>query len=127
MLFFSRKQKVHLSPRLARTIGQAGIPAGGYFGQIAVVLGLGILLSYLFFGTGAGNKSASQAADLNNGEVLGIQMPGLLNYVVQSGDTLLGISQKYNVYWMTVVEENELQSPYTLKPGQILRIPLPRN
>lgn len=127
MGFFKPKQKVHLSPRLARTIGKPTIPASYYLGQIALVLGLGAIVSYMFLGSAKPGKSLSQASD-QNGQVLGAQTANrVVNYQVAPGDSLLGISQKFGVYWMTIVEENLLKAPYNLKAGDLLRIPLPRN
>jgi hypothetical protein len=44
-------------------------------------------------------------------------------YTVQQGDTLFNISQKFNIDWTTLATLNNLKSPFTLKPGQIINIP----
>lgn len=126
MGFFKPRTKVHLSPRLARTIGKPTIPNSYYLGQIALVLVLGAIVTYMFLGSSGPQRSASQAKEAN-GEVLGVQASNVINYQVVPGDSLLGISQKFGVYWETIVAENELKAPYNLKAGDILRIPLPRN
>lgn len=45
------------------------------------------------------------------------------NYTVQKGDTLFNISQKINVPWTTLAELNKLKPPFSLKPGQVIKIP----
>ena len=46
------------------------------------------------------------------------------NVVVQKGDTLYSLSKKYNVPLRSIVEENNLSSPYTLNVGQKLVLPV---
>ena|SRR3990167_8385934 len=127
---FKKSTKVRLSPRLARTIGRPAYGNGLYkaklVGLIVVVTGLFVVFS--------GNKlpnppqSVSHAKAGAAGEVLGAtSQAGIINYEVKGGNTLIGISRQFGVYWLTIVEENELQVPYNLTPGQVLRIPLPRN
>lgn len=127
MSFFSRRRRVHLSPRLARSIGKNTNTKFSQIGKLGLVL---VVLAILFVGRSQKSDLLSQtnaAQEQASGEVLGTQDSKVLDYTVLGGDTLIEISQKYNVYWMTIVEENELESPYKLKPGDKLRIPLPRN
>jgi nucleoid-associated protein YgaU len=48
-------------------------------------------------------------------------------YRVQSGDTLMGISRKlFNgdpQYWDEIAELNGIKAPYTIRPGQELKVP----
>jgi len=44
-------------------------------------------------------------------------------YKIQKGDTLFNISQKYGISWTTIATLNNLKSPFTLKPGQTIKIP----
>lgn len=44
-------------------------------------------------------------------------------YTVKSGDTLWGIGQKYQVNYMKIAQENNISSPYIIRPGQVLKIP----
>lgn len=44
-------------------------------------------------------------------------------YKVQKGDTLFNISQKFNINWTTLATLNNLKSPFTLKTGQLIKIP----
>ena len=127
-VMFKRKQKIHLSPRLAETIGQRARQPNAWKTRLAAVvvlstLSLGALSYFKNSEIVAQNSSLAEA----RGEILGAESATVINYMVESGDTLIKLSQKFNVYWMTIVEENELKAPYNLKPGQILRIPLPRD
>lgn len=44
-------------------------------------------------------------------------------YTVKSGDTLWGIGQMYKVNYMKIAQENNISSPYIIRPGQVLKIP----
>ncbi len=48
-------------------------------------------------------------------------------YTVQSGDTLMGISRKlFNgdpQYWDEIADLNDIKAPYTIYPGQELKVP----
>ena len=44
--------------------------------------------------------------------------------VVQKGDTLYGLSQKYEVPLKSIIEANNLHQPYSLKVGQVLKLPI---
>lgn len=44
---------------------------------------------------------------------------------VQSGDTLTGIAQRCGVSLTDLAAENGLRDPYTLRPGQVVRLPGP--
>lgn len=46
-----------------------------------------------------------------------------VQYVVQTDDTLSGIAEAYAVTVAALVEENALESPDVIYPGQVLRIP----
>ena len=45
-------------------------------------------------------------------------------YIVKSGDTLSGISLKYDVSINTLVSLNDIQNPNLIYVGEILRIPV---
>ena len=129
MKLFQSKQKVHLSPRLARSLGRSHhrqvSPVAKTLGICLIffaLLGVRAILSQ----DGNGLQSSAQALSQDEaGKVLGAQDQGVAYYQIRSGDTLLSISQKFGVYWMSIVEENELTPPYALTPDQTLRIPLP--
>ena len=42
---------------------------------------------------------------------------------VRRGDTLYSIARKKNVPLRALIQENNLSAPYTIKVGQILKIP----
>ena len=46
-----------------------------------------------------------------------------VDYQVQKGDTLFNISQQFKIKWTTLATLNNLKSPFTVKPGQILKVP----
>lgn len=46
-----------------------------------------------------------------------------LEYKIKKGDTLFNLSQEYKVNWMTLATLNNLKSPFSLKPGQTIKIP----
>lgn len=43
-------------------------------------------------------------------------------YTVKSGDTLSGIGSKLGVNWKDIASKNGISSPYTIYPGQVLKI-----
>lgn len=127
MGIFKRKQKIRLSPRLARTIGRK-TKRHNSLKRLTTITGLTAILLIIVFGVPGSNSFQSfSEASSKQGEVLGAEDKNVINYKVRQGDTLIEISERFNVYWMTIVEENQLKAPYNLKPGQILRIPVPRN
>lgn len=44
-------------------------------------------------------------------------------YTVRSGDTLSGIGQRLGVNWLALARENNISSPYVIRPGQTLKVP----
>ena len=42
---------------------------------------------------------------------------------VQTGDTLVGLAQRFNLTWEALVAANGLQYPYFIYPGDVLRLP----
>lgn len=47
----------------------------------------------------------------------------LVEYRVKSSDTLESVAKKHNTTWGKIAKLNKLEKPYTLRQGQILRIP----
>jgi LysM repeat protein len=125
-----RNKKFELSPRLKLGVGR------GYsqnqilkFSAIAcLVLAVGLAFNAVRLIT----KNSGQQAGNSTPQVLGasdVRQPTasdnlqFTNYTVAEGDTLFNISQKFNIDWSTLATLNNLQPPYPLKPGQILKVP----
>ena len=123
MIHFRNKQTVRLSPKLARMTGRAPLWDNTYTLKLMAVAALSVLFFWIFSDTKSDSKTSVSEAS----EVLGAKTSNVANYIVKNGDTIMSISEDFGVYWMTIAEENELQSPYPLRAGQTLRIPLPRN
>jgi lipoprotein NlpD len=43
-------------------------------------------------------------------------------YMVQRGDYLIDLARKFGVDWQGLVELNSIPYPYTIYPGQVLRL-----
>jgi len=48
---------------------------------------------------------------------------GDILHTVQPGENLFRIALRYGLSWMVVAEYNGLEPPYTIYPGQVIRIP----
>lgn len=53
---------------------------------------------------------------------MGVATSSSRTYTVKSGDTLSGIGAKVGVNWKTIASKNGIKSPYTIYPGQVLKI-----
>lgn len=121
---FFRKKSFELSPRLSLSVGRAYSKNRilKISGIICLLLAAGLTLNAIGLIVGKSQKPALE------GEVLGTvdvkdKKPAFLEYEVKKGDTLFNLSQKYNISWVTLANLNNLKSPFTLKPGQIIQIP----
>jgi LysM repeat protein len=47
-----------------------------------------------------------------------------MDYQVEAQDTLFNISQKFNTPWTAIAQLNDLQPPFNIRPGQILKVPI---
>ncbi len=47
-----------------------------------------------------------------------------ISHQVAEGETVFGVAFQYGIAWTRLVERNNLTSPYTLEPGQMLVIPV---
>lgn len=122
-----RNKKFELSPRLKLGVGR------GYsqnqilkFSAIIFLILAAVLTGYslrLIF------KSAGSTADpqiLGVSDIKDLKPNATLefnNYIVQKGDTLFNISQKFKIDWSTLAMLNNLKSPFILKTGQTINIP----
>lgn len=59
--------------------------------------------------------------DFSYGKVIDHNSQSL--YEVTNADSLESIAGKYGVSSATIIEMNNLQDPYTLKPGTIIKVP----
>src|SRR3989344_3793497 len=123
-------KKFELSPRLKLGVGRGYsqnriLKISAVFCLI-LALGLGINAVRLIF---SGGKTDNQAKNANEAQVLGASDSQtssdtqFVEYKVLKGDTLFNISQKFNINWTTLATLNNLKSPFSIKPGQILKIP----
>lgn len=49
---------------------------------------------------------------------------GMTGYVVEYGDTVVTVANRFEVTWEDVVRSNRLKPPYPLKPGSEILIPI---
>jgi hypothetical protein len=124
------KKKFELSPRL-----KLGVGRGYSQNQILKFAAIICLILALALTANAFRlvlKSGSQTAANANPQVLGasdVKQPNqntaiqFTDYIIQKGDTLFDISQKFNISWTTLATLNNLKSPFNLKPGQTLKVP----
>ena len=59
-------------------------------------------------------------SDGNGGAGAGV---GTTNYTVQSGDTIFVIAQNLHIDWQMLANLNHLKPPFTIKIGQVLKVP----
>jgi LysM repeat protein len=57
------------------------------------------------------------------GTPAGTQVVSGTKYTVQEGEWVYSIARKFGVDPYAIIQANNLQSPYTLLPGQVLVIP----
>lgn len=53
----------------------------------------------------------------------GTPAPAVKTYTVVSGDTLSGIGTKLGISWESIAQLNNIASPYTIYPNEVLRLP----
>lgn len=116
--------KVRLSPQLQLGVGR-GFSRQNYLKYIGFVfLGLSLILTartvYLFSSKNAPDPQVLGADDQEQTQT--VSSP-FIEYTVKPGDTIFNIGQSYKISWTTIATLNGLESPFTLKPGQTLKIP----
>lgn len=123
---FSNK-KFELSPRL-----KLGVGRGYSQNQILKLAAIACLVLALVLAGNAVRLLFKQSPSGPQSQVLGAsttKQPAAADaiqfttYTVQNGDTLFNISQKFGIDWSTLAALNNLQTPFTLKPGQVLQVP----
>lgn len=126
------KYKVQLSPKLklgvGRSTGRASILPYATMIFLVISTVLGIRAGYMVI-----HKESPSSATKPNPQVLGAEDIGTTSsipteplfqeYTVKQGDTIFSIGQKNNIEWTTLATLNGLSAPFTLKPGQIIKIP----
>lgn len=124
------RKKFDLSPRLKLGVGRAYsqnqiLKISAVFCLILAGL-LAINAGKLFWQSSAhdtANNSGPQVLGASDTKVASPPTVQFIEYSVQKGDTLFSVSQTYNISWATLATLNNLKSPFTLKPGQTLKIP----
>lgn len=121
----SYRNKVRLSPQLQMGVGR-GFSRHNYLKYVGFLfLALSIILTgrtiYLFSDKTAPDPQVLGAEDQEPVQEQG--QSGFVEYTVKSGDTIFNIGQTHKVNWTTLATLNGLESPFTLKVGQTLKIP----
>ncbi|MCL5775370.1 MAG: LysM peptidoglycan-binding domain-containing protein [Patescibacteria group bacterium] len=125
------KNQLELSPRLKSAVGRSysknRLLKISSFVFLLVAAGLTVNSLWIVFG-----KTSIPTTDTSAPQVLGAvdtqpqsenQEIKFEEYKVKKGDTLFNISQEFNIHWMTIATLNNLKSPFSLKPGQTIKIP----
>lgn len=121
-------KKFELSPRLKLGVGrgysQNKILKVSAILCLVLAMGLAIHAVQLIYNSkdGAAVGAVLGAADTTAGSEKNDEIL-FEDYAVKTGDTLFNISQKFNINWTTVATLNNLKAPFTLKTGQIIKIP----
>lgn len=128
---FKFKNQLELSPRLKSGVGRSysknQLLKISSFVFLLAAAGLTINSLWIVF-----SKNASPKIEAGAPQVLGAtdtqapndtQVLQYVEYKVKKGDTLFNISQEFNIHWMTIATLNNLKSPFSLKPGQTIKIP----
>ncbi|MCL5666470.1 MAG: LysM peptidoglycan-binding domain-containing protein [Patescibacteria group bacterium] len=124
------RKKFELSPRLKLGVGRGRSQNQilKFSAVLFLILAAGLTINAVRLMVSGNSKTSAISApqvlgasdvkqDSGNGQV------SFVEYTVIKGDTLFNVSQKFNINWATLATLNSLKSPYTLKPGQILKIP----
>ena len=124
------KNKVRLSPRLRQGVGRSYSKNNlfKYSGFVFLVLSIGLgIWTITVIAKHSGSSVAETAA---NPQILGAsdnpEAEPFIKYTVVKGDTIFNIAQKYKVDWTTLATINNINSPFTLKIGQEVKIPSPK-
>ena len=125
------KQKVQLSEQLK--LGVAGPAPQGMlfkFGGVLFLFISVILIGNIYLNVRHLHALTPGLATSTQPEVLGAYddttapQPQMTSYTIVNGDTLFDIAQNHSVNWQLLATINNLNPPYTLKPGTILKLPV---
>ncbi len=128
---FHPREKFQLSPKLKLGVGRGFTTnkALKYGASACLIIAAGLTLNALkimFTHHDSGNSlTVPQVLGASDTKTSAAYAPEVqfIQYTVQKGDTLFDISQKFNIEWTTLATLNNIQSPFTVKAGQILNIP----
>ena len=122
--------KISLSPKLKLGVGRGTLKSKVFrYGSILfllLALGLTVNAGYLLiFGekTNTTTSNTPQVLGATDTKETNSDVAPYKNYTVQKGETLFSISQKINVPWTTLAELNKLKAPFSVKTGQVIKIP----
>jgi LysM repeat protein len=123
MLFTQRNKRIKLSNRLGWGVRRGLTPATKFWIFGSITLGLA---SILIFYTLTASKPSGQVLGESTAtpEPSPKQQMQFMDYQVEAQDTLFNISQKFNTPWTAIAQLNDLQPPFNIRPGQILKVPI---
>jgi LysM repeat protein len=121
-----QKPKVKLSPRMRQGVGRS--TGRGSLLPYATLITLVISAIFVVRTISLIATKGSSSDTPIQGSVLGASdtpAPKQMfkDYAVQKGDTIFSIGQSNNIDWTELATLNGLKAPFTLKPGQTLKIP----
>ena len=126
---FNKQKPFQLSDRLRMGVGRKISKISllkiftGVFVSLSLILGINAYKLY----TDVNNKQSAPTA-----QVLGISdsknqtndnQLSFTSYTVKKGDTLFSIAQQFNLNWTTLATINAITTPFTVNPGQELKVP----
>lgn len=130
---FNSSKKFDLSPRLKLGVGRKYSKNSilKFSAILFLVLALGLSINAVKLVVQGNKEFSANPIETGEQKVLGAidsktesnEETSYIEYKIQKGDTLFNISQKYNINWSTIATLNNLKTPFSLKPGQTLRIP----
>lgn len=115
--------RIKLAPRLLMGVGRQG-----NWDKIAKrALAASAVAGFIFL--------VGQSMDLSENEpksqVLGVQVSNsgqqgsgpFAEHAIASGETLFSIAQNYDMSWTALATLNNLEPPFVITPGQIIKVP----
>jgi hypothetical protein len=127
---FKSERKIDLSPRLKSAVGRGysknTILKSSAILCLIIAFGLTLNIFRVIFNNSKNHtdfqSGKSQVLGATDTEQNKSNHPNFIEYKVKKGDTLFSLSKKFNINWSTIASLNNLKSPFSLKPGQIIKI-----